>query len=207
MMWRRLGLSFRNALEFPAPQQHIGLSIYLYSRLLLSIKFLLGFNFLTGRMEVGTLEVAHSGSKWPQTAKNKFARCDFTSFPNKFKEIRMTSVSVWASYSKICQTVASMSITCQFYDIFSIVFGGFLLLSPTGRASDISLPPLLWQRVHKFTQQKGCRNPGTRGCSPPLYFDRSVNPNSTGGRLCPPHYSLISIRQNYNFDMLAMIWQ
>ena len=80
MMWRRLGLFFRNALEFPARQQHIGLSIYLYSRLLLSIKFLLGFNFLTCRMELGTSEVAHSGSKWPQTAKNKFARCDFTSF-------------------------------------------------------------------------------------------------------------------------------
>ena len=70
MMWRRLALSFRNALEFPARQQHIGLPIYLYSRLLLSIKFLLGFNFLTSRMELGTSEVAHSGSKWPQTSKN-----------------------------------------------------------------------------------------------------------------------------------------
>jgi hypothetical protein len=79
-MWTRLGLSFRNALEFPAQQQHIGLSIYLYSRLLLSIKFLLGFNFLTSRMEVGTSEVTHSGSKWSQTAKNKFVRWDFTSF-------------------------------------------------------------------------------------------------------------------------------
>ena len=65
MMWRRLWLSFRISLEFPARQQHIGLPIYLYSRLLLSIKFLLGFNFLTCRMESGTSEVAHSGYKWP----------------------------------------------------------------------------------------------------------------------------------------------
>ena len=73
---------------------------------------------------------------------------------------------IFKNLSNCCKHKYNLSILRYF-----IIFGGFLLLSPTGRASDISLPPLLWQRVHKFTQQKGCRNPGTGG-----WFDRSVNP-------------------------------
>ena len=72
-----------------------------------------------------TSGTSHSDSKQLKHAKNKF------------QKIYLISVSRHCTrfIIKICQIDAGKSITSQFHDFFNLMFGGFLLFSPTVRRS------------------------------------------------------------------------
>jgi len=76
--------------------------------------------------------LSHSGSNWLKSAEIKFTWCDFMNFSRQFSAVHMNSGSGhWMSFIfKICQIVADISVTSQFYESFNPIFGGFSHLAP-----------------------------------------------------------------------------
>ena len=67
--------------------------------------------------------------KWLNPAKNKFHLMWFHEFfQNRFQQIHLISVSGHCKcfIFKICQNVAAICVTIQFYEFFNLIFGGFL---------------------------------------------------------------------------------
>ena len=83
---------------------------------------------------------ANSGFKLLKPANNKFIGFDVISrfFQIKILPIHLISVSVDFVHFifKICQTVAGISMTKQFHELFDF-FGGFLPFSPTVRSGEV----------------------------------------------------------------------
>lgn len=81
-----------------------------------------------------THSVQHSGSIWPNSAKNKILWCYFTSFS---KQISADSYyfrfrSLYAPCIKICQIVAGVSKISLFQEFFlDQIFGEFLIFGPS----------------------------------------------------------------------------
>ena len=76
---------------------------------------------------------AHSGSKCPELAKNKFTWCNFTSFFTQTLAGLSTSTSVHCMFFifKSFQIATATSMISQFIGCLNLIFGGFLLFGPT----------------------------------------------------------------------------
>ena len=69
---------------------------------------------------------------------------DFTNFSNRFQQICIISVSSLCMpfIFKICQPVASISVTSQFHKICYLIFGGFLVIGTSVKHCPL-FPPTL----------------------------------------------------------------
>ena len=76
---------------------------------------------------------AHSGSKCPELAKNKFTWCDFTRFLTQIPAGLSTSISMncMRFVFKSCQIVTGKSMISQIQEFLNLIFGGFLLFCLT----------------------------------------------------------------------------
>ena len=75
--------------------------------------------------------LAHSGSKCPELAKNKFNWCDFTSFFTQTLAGLSTTANCMRFIFKSLQIATATSVIRQFQGFLNLIFGGFLLFDPT----------------------------------------------------------------------------